>query len=217
MAYRAIIAGASGLIGSNLLNILLEAPRYSEVLVLVRRQLPIQHKKLTQLVINFDELEKYHAAIAGHAVFCCLGTTKSQTPDEKRYRQIDHDYPLLLAKFAQQNQVDQFHVVSAIGADKTSVFFYTKLKGELEDDLKQVGLKSLHIYQPSMLTGHRDKPRPAEKLIGGLFKIIDPLLLGRLKKYRSVNGATLAHAMYKKSLEDAAGIFTYTSDKINKI
>ncbi|MGY4538858.1 uncharacterized protein YbjT (DUF2867 family) [Mucilaginibacter sp. UYNi724] len=217
MAYKAIIAGASGLIGSNLLNILLEAAEYTEVLVLVRHELPIQHKKLVQLVINFDNLDKHAGAITGHAVFSCLGTTKAETPDKDRYRKIDHDYPLLLAKLANQNGVNQFHVVTAIGADATSAMPYVKLKGELEDDLKKVNMKSLYIYQPSMLIGKREKSRFPEKILFALFKVIDPILIGGLKKYRSVKGTTVAHAMYKKSLESAVGTFIYTSDKIHTI
>ncbi|WP_354427022.1 MULTISPECIES: NAD(P)H-binding protein [unclassified Mucilaginibacter] len=217
MAYKAIIAGASGLIGSNLLNILLEAAEYTEVLVLVRHELPIQHKKLVQLLINFDDLDKHAVAITGHVVFSCLGTTKAETPDKDMYRKIDHDYPLLLAKLAYQNGVNQFHVVTAIGADATSAMTYVKLKGELEDDLKKVNMKSLYIYQPSMLIGKREKSRFPEKILFALFKVIDPILIGGLKKYRSVKGTTVAHAMYKKSLESTVGTFIYTSDKIHTI
>nr|WP_067056941.1 NAD(P)H-binding protein [Mucilaginibacter sp. L294] len=217
MAYKAIIAGASGLIGSNLVNILLEAPQYAEVLVIVRKELPIQHKKLVQLVINFDELHKHAEVIKGHAVFSCLGTTKSQTPDKKLYRKIDYDYPLQLAQIAKQNGVDQYHVVTALGANKNSSTFYLKLKGELEDELQKQELKTLHIYQPSMLMGERERNHWLEKIATGIFKVIDPLLVGGLKKYRSIKGATVAHAMFKKSLESATGTFIYTSDKIHTI
>ena len=81
MAYKAIIAGASGLVGSNLLQLLLESPAYEEVLVLVRKDLPVSHKKLVQLVIDFDQLQQYQQALQGHALFCCLGTTRKKTPD----------------------------------------------------------------------------------------------------------------------------------------
>jgi uncharacterized protein YbjT (DUF2867 family) len=217
MAYKAIIAGASGLIGSNLLNILLQQQEYDEVLILVRKELPVQHKKLKQLIVDFDQLEEYSEVINGHAVFSCLGTTKSQTPDPAQYRKIDYDYPLHLAKLAKQNGVEQFHVVSSIGADKTSSAFYIKLKGELEEALKHIGFPTLLIYQPSMLIGDRDKTRVMEKIFSGIFKVIDPLLLGGLKKYRSIKGQTVAHAMFKKSLDSATGTFTYTSDKIQSI
>ena len=217
MAYKAIIAGASGLIGSNLLNILLQQQEYDEILILVRKELPIRHQKLKQLIIDFDKLENCSDEINGHAVFSCLGTTKSQTPDQGQYKKIDYDYPIQLAKLAKQNGVEQFHVVSSIGSNKNSSIFYTKLKGELEEALKLLNLPALYIYQPSMLIGNRDKGRAIEKVIGSIFKIIDPLLFGGLKKYRSIKGETVAQAMFQKSLDSAKGTFTYTSDKIQNI
>jgi uncharacterized protein YbjT (DUF2867 family) len=217
MAHKAIIAGASGLIGSNLLNILLEHHQYEEVLALVRKELPFHHKKLIQLVINFDELDKYADAITGHALFCCLGTTKAKTPNKDEYRKIDHDYPLRLAQFAKQNGVSQFHLVSSIGANANSSTFYLKLKGELEEDIQKLKLTTLHIYQPSMLIGDRKETRLGERILGIIFKIIDPLLVGRLKKYRSIKASTVANAMFKKSLETDTGTFIHTSDKIQII
>jgi uncharacterized protein YbjT (DUF2867 family) len=217
MAYKAIIAGASGLIGSNLLEMLLQHPEYEEVLVITRRELPIVHKKLVQLVIDFDNLAKHTAAINGHVLFSCLGTTKSETPDEQLYRKIDYEYPLQLAQLAKKNGVKQFHLVSSLGANKSSSVFYLKLKGELEYKLQQFGFRALYIYQPSMLTGPRQRPRLADKLLGGLFQILNPILIGGLIKYRSIKGFTVANAMFKKSLDSATGTFIYTSDKIQII
>ncbi|MFD0795330.1 NAD(P)H-binding protein [Mucilaginibacter litoreus] len=217
MAHKAIIAGASGLIGSSLLDILLQQPQYDEVLILVRKELDINHHKLIQLVINFDELEKHAAAITGHAIFSCLGTTRGETPDNKQHRKIDHDYPLLLAQLAKQNGVKHFHLISAVGANRLSTNTYLKLKGEVEHDIELVGLSVLHIYEPAMLIGKRKKPRLAEQIFGGIFKIIDPLLIGSLKKYQSVKAETLAYAMFKKSLDDTEGTFIHTTDKIKKI
>ncbi len=105
VAYRAIIAGASGLIGGFLLDILLQQPEYDEVLILVRKELPLQHEKLRQLVIDFDKLDDYTGRLTGHALFCCLGSTRKKTPDISIYRKIDHDYPLQLAQIAVKNGV----------------------------------------------------------------------------------------------------------------
>lgn len=217
MAYKAILAGASGLIGSHLLDTLLNAQEYDEVLVLVRKELPLQHKKLVQLVINFDKLEEHAKAITGHAVFSCLGTTKAKTPDTELYRKIDHDYPIKLAQLAAKNGVKQFHLVSSIGANAKSAVFYTKVKGETEEDIQKAGIQTLHIYQPSLLTGDRKDRRFGEKVFTVLFKVIDPLLMGGLKKYKSIPAATVANAMYKKSLEGAKGTFIHTTDKIKTI
>ena len=98
MGKKAIIAGATGLIGGQLLEILLQADTYSEVLILVRKKLDITHPKLTQLVIDFDQIENHSLSITGDAVFSCLGTTRNKTPDRSTYYKIDHDYPLRLAK-----------------------------------------------------------------------------------------------------------------------
>jgi uncharacterized protein YbjT (DUF2867 family) len=214
MSKKAIIAGASGLIGSKLLAILLSHADYDEVLVLVRNKLPIEHKKLVQLIIDFDKLDDHAAAITGHAVFCSLGSTQKKTPDLAFYRKVDHDYPVKLAQLAKQNGVNQYHLVSAIGANKNSTNFYTKMKGETEDDLQKAGLKCLHIYQPSFLTGHRKESRPMERVSVGIMKVIDPLLLGGLKKYRSIPAQTVALAMFNESLNNDEGVFIHASEKI---
>jgi uncharacterized protein YbjT (DUF2867 family) len=214
MSNKAIIAGASGLIGSKLLDLLLQSPEYDEVLALVRRELPAKHPKLVQLVVNFDKLGDYADSINGNAIFCCLGSTKKKTPDLTVYRKIDHDYPVRLAELAKQKGVNQFHLVSSMGANSKSSNFYTKMKGETEESIQQVGLNSVHIYQPAFLTGDRKEHRPMEGFLLVLMKVIDPLLIGSLKKYRSIPAETVAKAMLNQSLKKDEGVFIYTSDKI---
>ena len=215
---KAILLGASGLIGGLLLNVLLQSSEYKEVVIFVRKELPVKHKKLKQLVIDFNKLETYATEITGDAIFCCLGTTRKKTPDLSVYRKIDHDYPLQVAKIAFQNGVEQYHLVSSLGADANSSNFYTKMKGEVEDDMIKVGLKCLHIYRPSFLTGNRtEKNRFAERNVAVLFKVIDPLLFGGLKKYRSIPAKTVALAMYKQSLIKQEGVFMHPSDQIKQI
>jgi uncharacterized protein YbjT (DUF2867 family) len=214
MSNKAVIAGASGLIGSKLLNILLQEAYYHEVLILVRKELPVSHKKLVQLVIDFDKLDEHAGAITGHALFCCLGSTRKKTPDMTIYRKIDHDYPLRLAQLAEQNSVEQYHLVSAIGANSHSSNFYTKMKGEVEEAIEKVGLKCLHIYQPSILTGDRKESRPMERFSIGLMKLINPLLVGGLRKYRSIPAETVARAMFNESIKKQEGVFVHSSDQI---
>ncbi|MGZ3873137.1 MAG: NAD(P)H-binding protein [Mucilaginibacter sp.] len=217
MIKRAIIAGASGLIGQSLLNILLQHPGYDEVLILVRKELPLKHPKLNQLIVDFDKLEDYSAAITGDALFSCLGSTKKKTPDPAVYRKVDHDYTLRLAQIALKNNIGQFHLVSSMGANPYSINFYTKLKGETETELVKLGLRSLYIYRPSFLTGKRNERRPMESFLTLTMKLIDPLLLGGLKKYRSIPALKVAQAMYKQSLKNQPGVHTYASDKIKEL
>jgi uncharacterized protein YbjT (DUF2867 family) len=217
MANKAIIAGSTGLIGSKLLQILLREPFYDEVLILVRKKINITHKKITQLVVNFEQLDSYADAINGHALFCCLGTTNKKTPDKAVYRHIDHDYPLHLAQLALKNRIEQYHLVSAIGANSGSSFFYPRIKGETEADIQQLGLPALHIYRPSMLVGDRQEKRPMEKTLIAIYKVIDPLLCGSWKKYRSITDEAVAIAMYTQSTKNNAGTFIYESDQIKQL
>jgi uncharacterized protein YbjT (DUF2867 family) len=217
MANKAVIAGASGLVGSELLSILLQSTQYDEVLILVRKELPVQHKKLVQLIVDFDNLDQHQQVINGHVIFCCLGSTKSKTPNLLIYRKIDHDYPVKLAQIAVKNKMPHFHLVSAIGADSKSGNFYTKIKGETENDVQAAGIRSLHIYQPSLLTGNRKEHRLAERIAINIMKVIDPLLIGGLQKYRSIAAATVAMAMFKQSLNQEEGVFVHPSDHIKQL
>ena len=214
---RIIIAGVSGLIGSELLKILLENKDVEEVLALVRSPLPISNPKLQQLTVDFDELKAYKNVIYGDALYCCLGSTIKKTPDLTDYRKVDHDYPVELARIASQNNIPQFHYVSALGANAKSRIFYTKLKGETEEDIKRLKFRSLHIYQPSLLTGNRLEHRRFEKFHIAIMKLLNPLLLGRLKKYKSIKATTVAQAMSNQTFRNLEGVYTYPSNIIEKL
>ena len=217
MKMKAIIVGASGSIGTSVLEQLLSNETYSEVLVLVRKDLGIQHPKLKQLILNFDDINKYAAQITGDVVFSCLGTTKSQTPDEAEYKKIDYQYPLDVAWIAQTNGAKSYHLISSIGADKNSSTFYIRTKGEVERDLKAVPFESIHIYRPSLLDGERKQKRTLEKISITVMHLINPLLFGGLKKYRSIKVDTVASAMIKNSMTAHKGVFVYESDQIQEI
>lgn len=217
MKKKAVILGASGLIGTSLLTQLLDSPDYTDVLVLVRKKLNREHPKLEQLVVNFDRLNDYGSEIQGNVVFCCLGTTKSKTPDVAQYRKIDYLYPLDAAAIAQANGASQYHLVSSMGANPNSSIFYSRTKGETERDLQSIPFKSIHIYRPSVLDGDRQEHRPAEGLMIGLMRFLNPIMVGVLRKYRSIKVEHVALAMLKMSLTTNEGVFIYPSDEIEKI
>ncbi len=209
-----IVAGASGLIGSHLLHFLINEKDIEEIIALVRRPLDITDKKLRQKIISFDEPDTFREYINGTALFCCLGSTRKKTPDKDNYRKVDYYYPLSLAKIAAENKVSQFHLISALGADPNAKNFYSKLKGEVETEVKRLSIKSLHIYQPSLLDGNRLESRPLEKIAIKVMTIINPLLTGNLKKYRSIKAENVARAMVNQLFKDSEGLFIYPSDKI---
>ncbi|MCJ8210421.1 NAD-dependent epimerase/dehydratase family protein [Mucilaginibacter sp. RS28] len=214
---KAIIAGATGLVGGELLQIILQNSDYQEVLVITRRDLGIQNPKLVQLIVNFDELDQHQHTLTADALFCCLGTTQKKTPDRKQYKKIDYEYPLNLAQIAKRNGIKQYHFISSVGADMHSSNFYLKTKGETEDALVHLHLQCLHIYQPSFLVGNRSESRLGEKIAGAVLKIVDPLLIGGLKKYRSIKAAAVAKAMYNQSMKQETGLYIHPSDHIKKL
>ena len=146
-----------------------------------------------------------------------MGSTKKKTPDLTEYRKIDHDYPLYFAKEGLKNGLMQYHIVSALGADPKSSNFYTKMKGELENDLKKLKIPALYIYQPSFLEGKRNENRPLEKIILPIMKLVNLLLIGGLRKYQSISAKVVAKAMLNESIKNKSGIFVFESDKIKEL
>jgi uncharacterized protein YbjT (DUF2867 family) len=214
---EAILLGASGLIGSELLKLLLADSNYSKVTTIVRKELPLNNEKLKQIIADFSTIEAKKELLKGDVIFSCLGSTKKKTPNLKEYYEIDHDYPLLVGKLIENQDIKSYHIVSSLGANSSSSNFYLKMKGETEEDIEKLGFKSTHIYQPSLLTGDRKEKRSLENAGEFIMKIINPLLLGSLKKYRSIQGKTVASAMHKQSLLNSKGIFRYPSDKIKEL
>jgi uncharacterized protein YbjT (DUF2867 family) len=217
MSKVAVIAGSSGLVGTELLHQLCALKEYSAIKLLVRRPSGFIHAKVQEFMVDFDHIETFAEHIRGDVFFSCLGSTKAKTPHTRRYYQIDHDFPLHMAEAAAANGVQQFHLISAIGAAAKSANFYLKMKGETEQDIDKIPFRSKHFYRPSFLTGNREESRMVEKVGLGLFKLINPLLLGGLKKYKSIHVKDVAKAMIVQSLKDLSGSHYYESDKIQEI
>jgi uncharacterized protein YbjT (DUF2867 family) len=212
-----IVLGASGLIGSKLLTDLLYNEEFTSVKIFVRKKLYMNHEKLEQIVTNFDKLEQIKNEIIADEVFCCLGSTKSKTPDIETYRKIDVIYPLFFATAALANGAKTYHIVTAMGANAKSGNYYNKLKGEVEDGLRKLSYPNLNIYRPSFLTGDRTENRPLENIMIPIMKVIDHILIGKLKKYRSIDAGIVAKGMINQSNKNKKGIFVLESDQIKEL
>ena len=193
MAKHAVLVGASGLVGARCLARVLDHPAYDRVTVFSRRPLALSHAKLSVELVDFDGLR----SLGAHCddIFCCLGTTIRKAGSQEAFRRVDHDYPLALARLGQAAGAQQFLLVSALGADTQSSVFYSRVKGETERDIAAVGLPKVMFMRPSILLGERHEQRRAERagiLVG---KLIAPLLLGRLRKYRPIHADEVASAM----------------------
>ena len=210
----ALIAGASGLVGGHCLELLLKSDRYSQVISVGRRELPLIHPKLEQKVIDFNKLASYAADLAVDDVYCCLGTTIKKAGSEEAFYKVDHTYVVDLAKVTANKGASQFIVVSAMGADAGSMFFYNKVKGEMEQDIQQQGFETVHILRPSLLLGDREEQRTGEELASKIMKPLSNLMVGPLKKYKPIEAETVAKAMLQVASQQQKGVFIHSSDEI---
>lgn len=212
----ALIAGASGLIGSQLLTLLLASDRYAKVIVVGRRPVPQVHPKLEQRVLDFDQLEQHKLALIADDVYCCLGTTMRQAGSKEAFYQVDYLYVVKLAALTAGNFAAQFLVVSAMGADASSRIYYNRVKGEMEDAVRKTPFRAIHFFRPSLLLGNRTEKRLGEQIGAVLSSILRPLLLGPLRKYQPVEALTVARAMLQAAEEDGGGIRVHLSDEITE-
>lgn len=194
---KAILFGASGFIGSYLLENLLASDNYDQVIVVVRKALPIKHPKLKILLADYDTLTSHKEELIADDVFITLGTTKKKTPDTTEYYKIDHDYPVLAAAITKENGAKMILMITAVGANAKSSMFYIKTKGEVERDVKALNFEHTYIFRPSMILGERFEKRPLEKVFMKISAGFNALLIGSLNKYKGIEAKDVAEAMSK--------------------
>ncbi|MBM4760925.1 oxidoreductase [Bacillus sp. B15-48] len=213
----ALLIGATGLVGQELLKILLETSLYEKIIVLTRRKVNVQHPKLLQIVAGFDQLANHEADYSVDDVYCCLGTTIKKAGSQEEFKKVDYTYPVELAKLTKQAGATSFLIISALGADPHSKIFYNRTKGAVEEAIKSVGFPALHIFQPSLLLGDRQEFRFGEKVGVLLSPVYSPFMVGTLKKYKPIQAADVAQAMFYAGQLEETGIFTYPSDEIFRL
>ncbi|OFI33484.1 NAD-dependent epimerase/dehydratase family protein [Alteromonas lipolytica] len=200
----ALILGASGLVGQNLLRLLLLDPRYETVTCLLRRPLAQQNyqdpqNKLRPVVINFAALDDYQGYFSVDHVYCCLGTTLKKAGDLKTFRKVDFEYVHVAAQLARAQRAGGFVWISSVGANAASNNYYLKVKGELENAIMRMPqLPNAAAVRPGVLIGERaNDDRPLERFSAGLLQLLKPLLVGPLKKYRAVYPHQVAREMMR--------------------
>lgn len=208
----ALVVGATGLVGSQVLDRLLADSAYEQVIALTRKPLVPRHRLAVQITdfSNLDLLMVPHV----DDVFCCLGTTIKTAGSKEAFRKVDEEYPLAVAHWAYQRGARQYLLVTALGADPKSVVFYNRVKGELEQKIQNIGFSTVHIFRPSLLLGPRNESRPGEeaaKMFDRWFGFLIP------KAYRAIEAAKVARAMQQVAKKNVPGTYIHESKELQTV
>ena len=199
-ARSALVAGATGLVGGELVRQLAEHPSYARLAVLLRRlpEAPLP-ERVEPVLVDYEHLDRSAAWFAVDDLFCALGTTIRQAGSQAAFRRVDHDYVVAVAQLARERGARHFLLVSSLGADARSRVFYSRVKGEVESAVRTPGYPSLTIVRPSLLLGPRSEFRLGEALV----KPLAPLFP---RRYRPVHARAVAATMIRAALEDRPGV-----------
>lgn len=216
---EALLIGASGLIGSQLLEFLLKNEDYSSVIALTRKPLTVKSEKLRNRVVDFEDFTQLRENITpGNVIFCCIGTTmKSVKGDKTAYRKIDFDIPIDIASLGIEVGYKQFILVSAAGADSHSSNFYLRLKGEVEDAIGKLPFEAIHIFRPSILIGKRNERRWGEGIAQMLGKYFSFFLTGKWSKYRAISSNEVAIGLMRSVDSNKSGMIIYHYNEIKNL
>lgn len=207
---RALIIGATGATGKDLVKVLLKDPEYTEVLTFVRRGSELKHPKLREVVTNFDKLEDL-SEIRGDVWFSCLGTTLKVAGSKEKQWRIDHEIPLNFARIAKRNGVPKAVLLSAYGASVNSSVFYSKMKGSLEDEISKIGFDQYVIFRPGLLL-RKDTDRLGEKMSAGVLKFLNSM--GLIKRFKPLPTFVLAEKLAKAPYALSLGRHVLELDQI---
>lgn len=211
----AIVIGATGLVGSRLVALLLKDTRFEKVKVLVRRSLNIPNDKLEEHIVNFDEPDTWKKSVTGDVLYSAMGTTRRAAGSKEVQYKIDYNYQYQAAKIAAANDVKEYVLVSAAGSSPDSKIFYSRMKGELERDIKKLPFETIHIIRPGMLAGERVEVRTGEKLGIGVMNVLS--MVPGLGKLKPIQGEEVAKAMINATFRHVIGIHSYTMNEVVKL
>ncbi len=211
---KSLIIGSTGLVGSYLLKEILNEPNLIQVTAPVRKKRHIQNTKLNEIEFDFTTNAGMASLDAVDHVFCCLGTTIKVAGSKKAFRYVDFELPLMFAQWAASTNAKSFSIVTSMGANANSSIFYNKVKGEVEDEIKKLDIPIIQIFQPSLIMGQRKEFRIGELLGKAFMTLINPLLIGSIKKFRGIYAEKIAKGLVRHLQNPTLGISVFESDQI---
>jgi len=209
----AILAGASGLIGRELVQKLIVSDDYRLIYIISRKKSGFIHAKIKELVIDFDKISELKFDIPIDDVFCTLGTTMKQAGSRENFKKVDFEYVVALANLGKKAGASRFLVISAMGANPISSVFYNKVKGATEEALTKLGFRQLIILRPSLLLGERSEIRIAERLSGFFMKALNFLIPDN---YKAINADKVAGYMLKSALKSTGNVSIIKSGEMHQ-
>lgn len=213
----ALVLGATGLVGTQLVKELGNSKIYSEIHLLTRSEMKFTDPKCIGHVVYLDNLSEYDNLFKVSDVFICLGTTIKKAKSKEAFRKVDYDYVIEAAKMAKTANAEKLLVITAMGANSKSKFFYSRVKGDVEGTLKYLELNTVHIFRPSLLLGERQEFRAGEKISGLISTFAKYIFVGPVRPYRAIHANKVAAAMYAAAQTTAKGYHFYNSDEIEKL
>ena len=211
------LAGASGLVGRELMQILAHVEGIAKIIALTRSPLGKIPPHVDNLIVNFDQIENHSHSLHADIFVCCLGTTLKKAGSKKEFERVDFDYALKFAKVAESVGAKKLLIITSMGADSESFFFYNRVKGQIENAVKKLAIPQIEIFRPSLIIGNRKEQRLAEEWAQKFSPVFNALCIGPLQKYRSITATDIAKAMAIASMNYNVGLFVYSSDEIQKI
>ena len=212
----ALIFGSSGLIGTQILELIVNNNKYNKIKLFVRSKVSYSNSKIEIIKTDFNNLLSHKDSIIGDDCFFCIGTTRKNTPDKNEYIKIEYNLPVEVAKIARENSINSFLYVSSLGANTNASGLYLKNKGQAEESIKKLNFPKLSIIRPSILLGNRTENRIGEKIGIFIMKSFSPLFLGKMKKYKPIRAEDVAKAMIKIA-ENNFQQTIFESDKLIEI
>jgi uncharacterized protein YbjT (DUF2867 family) len=209
---HALLIGATGLVGSHLLQLLLDDDRFKSVTVFVRRSTGITHPKMAEHLIDFDKPTEWHHLVKGDVIYLALGTTLARAGSKEAQYKVDHTFQYQFARAASEHGVPELVLVSSAGAGKKSGFFYMRMKAELERDIEKLSFKKKVFIRPGALTGPRQEKRMGEKIGIGVLRLVNGL--GLFRKYRPIHAAVVANAMINATMAQTNGVKIYELERV---